>query len=239
MSFEKVTDDEPEKEDLTDKANSILSRKRIFSRIVGMDQYAYYHNQKKHYDTAITRFSLNGLRPSERKDVNYMNTLQSLLDKKNIGSEGYDENSPYSFFEGNILDERDYYFLKEGFSGTFDIIMANFVTQEVPSWERRLLHDKLCSLLSDNGVLIYNHQAFIKPPTVKKARIVNIEHFKHYATKPYRSRMHVLDMLQEHNGIQEIAHSYDNRLRRLVLKQSGKLVVNGIPEPVDDLVRNA
>lgn len=239
MQFESVISDEPKKEDLTDKANSLLSRSKIFSTIVGMDQYPYYHNSKKRYDPAITRFALNGLRPSERNSTNYMDTLNALLNKKNMGSKGYDENSPYSFFEGNLLNERDFSLFRENFSGTFDIIMANFVTQEVPPRERRLLHDKLCSLLSYNGVLIYNHQAYRTPGTVKKARIINIKHYKHYATKPYRSRMHVLDMLQVENGIQEIAHSYDNRLRRLMLKQSGKLVVNGNPEPVEDLVRNA
>lgn len=102
------------------------------------------------------------------------------------------------------------------------------------------MHDIAVGLLSPNGLLIYNHQAKIaqrhqQHPTA----IDNVKHLKSYATTPYSSATHYVDMAHPELGVQQAFTSYDNRCQDLRVNSAARLMVNGCLERVADLVENS
>lgn len=231
-------------EDLTDRANVILARPKVFQQITGVDRGIFYSSELRRYDKTYREFALNGLRPSERNDPEYMNVINQLLrkvDKKKpeYNEEiDYDEQSGFEFFWGDFLKDEGLATFVQTHPDPFDVIMVNFVTQELSVEERYRMHGILVNLLSENGILIYNHQARIMPRRIARPAIENIVHYQTYATYPYRSKMHIFDNLNPRAGIQELMSYFDNRLRKLRLGM-GRLVVNDEAVPIIDLVKNA
>lgn len=244
LEFEKVTiarADQDTELEITDKANEVVSRPLHFKQIVCVDKFPFYYEDRMQYDIANARFALNGLRPSERNNQAYMDTVRALLDKKQVGSGSYDPECQAVFHRADMLNPQELGDFSHRFPGTFDMIAADYVTQELPAEDQLKLHHTLLSLLADNGVLLYNHQARLEPPNVPRpASIDHVEHFSTYATIPFRGNMHIVDNLHPVQGIQEPLSYYDNRCRWTRLRAGGGcLVVKGSLQSLSDLVLNS
>lgn len=231
--------------DLTPNANRLLAKKPMFREIVATDVFPVYYEERQSYDIGNLRFSLSGLRPSERNgrpdssEPPYIQALGALINKKQKNKREYTKDSRVTFQQANLLNPVDLANFKDKYPEPFDVIIGNFVTQELSPHAQREMHKALCGLLAENGILAYNHQARIDPALA--GRPVGIEHVQHlsdYAVSEWSSYNHVLDMLNPVRGLQEMMSFYDNRCVDVRLSM-GKLVVNGELVPISDLVRNA
>jgi hypothetical protein len=231
--------------DLTDRANDILSRPQLLGEIVCVDQYPVFNEKFQRFDEAYVEYALSGLRPSERSDHEYFNTLKALIDRKRKYYDGqtsssYDPDNGVTFHTGNLLHKHDLGTFKELFPEPFDLIIMNYVTQELAT-EQQIKLDRITDrLLSPEGIKIYNHQAYlVSTPQEHPAPISDLRHWQSYATEPYRSNMHLRDNLHPVPGLQEPFNYLDNRCQTLRVSAYGKLVVNGELEPIADLIKNS
>lgn len=235
MAFDNVSIGSSD-EDVTKNVNEILSRTSPFREIVGVDTLKYYDEERQRFDQERARFSLSGLRPSERNNPAYYGRIKKLMEKKQKGAPGYDPNCRVKFHQGNLLKAQDLDDFKQQFGEKFDLITVNYVTQEMPPQQQLKLHEVALELRSEDGLIVYIHQAHMRPGVTQPASIGNVKHYETYATLPWRSNMHVDDGLHPVTGVQEMMGFYDNRCR-LARIGGGKLVVNGAVEPLSDLVK--
>lgn len=240
MRFQKVRGPGgPKKSDLTRKANAIVGREAVFKEIVCVDDALIYFNERGQYDSRIQDRAISCLRPSERNNPSYIARIKALTDTKQLGTSTYDKDSPVRFHPGNLLNPIELAFFKEQHPEPFDFIMVNYLTQELPPASQLKLHSVAVDLLSENGLLVYNHQAYIHPwNTPQPASINNLHHYESFATTPFSSSMHLVDNLNPVKGIQEMMRYRDNRCQ-VVRLTAGRLVVNDMLVPIDDLVRHS
>ncbi|HSW85754.1 MAG TPA: hypothetical protein VLF79_04070 [Candidatus Saccharimonadales bacterium] len=241
IEFENVSAEVPGRktdDDLTAQANLILAKESLFKQIVAVDTFPFYNEGRQGFDKWAAQFALHGLRPSERNNPAYMGEIKNLMNTKDRASSKYDRNSIVKFQAADFLKREELVEFSEQYPDTFDLIMVNYVTQELNPQHRLKLHNLLCNLLSENGLLIYNHQAHIDDSVEQPAPIEAVQHYNTYATLPNRSRMHVVDRLLHPSWVQEAMSYYDNRCR-IVRLGAGKLVVNGEAELIADLVRQS
>jgi hypothetical protein len=224
--------------DLTDKANTIRNRKTAISEFVCVDVFPVFDEVRKQYDQPFASHALSGLRPSERNNPTYFNELKAAMSLKQLGTAHYDTDPKVTFKQANFLEEQDLNDFKDEFSKPFDIIVMNFVTQELAPEDQIRLHTIACSLLSDNGIILYNHQASIDGRVVQPSPIEAVRHYSSYASTPWLSNGHVFDSLHPIKGVQEMMNYYDNRCQRVRLGM-GKLMVNGSLVPIGDLIQHA
>ena len=225
--------------DVTEKANRLVRLPRLFDNIVAIDIFEVYHESKQRYDPLQLEYALSGLRPSERGSEHFQ-IVKSLVAKKEIDKPGYDSHNGVYFDTLNLLDPADVAAYKDKFPGKLDVIFLNFVTQELPLRDQVRMHDIAVDLLSPNGLLIYNHQAKIaKRHQQRPTDISNVKHLKSYATVPYSSTTHYVDMAHPELGVQQAFTSYDNRCQDLRVNPVAQLMVNGSLERVADLIKNS
>lgn len=225
--------------DLTEKANKLVGHAAIFKKVVGVDIFPIYDEARQRYDEDNAHFALSGWRPSERANPSYFRDARALMAKKQKGAPGYDPSPSVIFQQANLLDRDDFADFKDRFPEPFDVIMMNYVTQELPLADQVRLHEAASQLVSENGLLIYNHQAYIPNKYQKQPTpIKNVRHYKSYATMPYSSSMHIVDMLHPVRGVQEAMRYRDNRCQ-VVRLGAAKLMVNGSLEPISELFKNA
>ena len=238
MSFETVTIGK-RRHDVTEAANRLVQQPSLFNKIVGVDINAIYYEDRQRYDTDTAHYAISGLRPSERNNPEYFNVVKSLMSKMEKGQPGYTPDNGVSFHQGNLLDpvERDEF--TDRFPDPFDVIIMSYVTQELPAEEQLRLHQVASQLVSHNGVIIYNHQAYVpRKFQSQPVDISRVRHYKSYATVPYSSAMHLVDMLHPGRGVQEAMKFHNNRCQRVRLG-TAKLMVNGALEPIADLIKNS
>jgi hypothetical protein len=244
--FEKVAHLAPGKSrpsGLTDKSNKIVARDPVITEFVGIDKIPYYYEERGRmmYDRGNAEFALAGLRPSERNDPAYFGTVKTLMDKKQRGSWSYLLEPGVSFHFGDLLHPGDLEEFKSRFTEKFDVIVMSYITQELSPAEQVRMHEVACDLLSDKGLLVYLHQAFIKDGRPgKPAPISSVVHHNTYATEAWRSSMQVVDALNpdDPQGVQEMMTFYDNRCQRAAVK-AGRLVINGELVPLSEAIRQA
>lgn len=237
MSFERVTIDK--KQDVTDQANRLVGHESVFSQIVGVDIFPVYYEDKQRYDAGAAHYALSGLRPSERNNPAYFNTVRRLMDKKEKGKPGYTPDNGIIFEQANLANEQDYNDLKDKYPEPFDLILASYVTQELTPPDQIRFHELATELAGENGLIIYLHQAYIpnhfrSEPTP----VTNVRHYKSYATVPYSSSMHVVDMMHPIKGVQQAMTFRDNRCQQVRLG-AAKLMVNDSLEPISDLIKSS
>lgn len=242
FSFESVTAPDGAKGqeiDLTDRANKLVGHPSVFSKVVGVDIFPVYNEYRQRYDADNAHFALSGWRPSERADPSYFKEANMLMAKKQTGAPGYDPDCKVNFWQANLLESLDFAEFQEHNPEPFDVIVMNYVTQELRREDQVRLHEAASKLVSENGLIIYNHQAYIPPKHLKQPTpIQNVKHYKSYATMPYSSSMHIVDMMHPVRGLQEAMRYRDNRCQ-VVRLGVAKLMVNGALEPVSELFRNA
>lgn len=238
MSFQEVrTPGVGEEGELTDKANEILQREGAFKKIVCVDNALIYFKDRRQYDSRIRERAISCLRPSERANPDYLGRIHTLTETVHRGSPSFEEDSPVSYHQGNLLNPIELGFFKEQHPEKFDMIMVNYLTQELPAEDQIRLHDAALELLSEQGLLIYNHQAYIHPWNAPRpVSIHNLRPYESFATTPYSSSMHLVDNMFPVRGIQEMMRYRDNRCH-VVRLGMGELVVNGAFEPIHDLVK--
>ncbi len=236
MSFETVTIGKRH-HDVTAAANKLVQRPTCFREIVGVDINHTYYEDKQRYDTDTAHYALSGLRPSERNNPAYFNIVKSLMFKKEIGQPEYTPDNGVLFHQANLLDPVERADFTDKHPEPFDVIMMSFVTQELSTEDQLRMHEVASQLVSDNGVIIYNHQAYIpRKFQSQPVDITQVRHYKSYATVPYSSAMHVVDMMQPVQGVQEAMKYHNNRCQRVRLG-TAKLMVNGTVEPISDLIK--
>lgn len=239
MSFEKVTYGKNRPKDLTEAANRLVQLPSLFNEVVGVDINALYYEDRQKYDTDTAHYALSGLRPSERSNPKYFNTVKALMSKMEKDKTGFDPDSKVKFFQANLLDEAEKAAFSEKHPGKFDVIILNFMTQELPPEDQLRIHQVANDLTSDNGLIIYNHQAYIPSKyQTKPTDIKNVRHYKSYATLPYSSAMHIVDRLNPINGVQEAMKYHNNRCQRVRLG-AAKLMINGTLESIADLIEHS
>jgi hypothetical protein len=241
MEFDKVSTGAPGSafsEDLTKEVNEIVARPSVFNEIICVDRFPFYNEIRQRYDAASAEYALSGLRPSERNNPDYFNIVKSLMSKKQKDADGYDSRSRVKFHAIDPLDPVELLEFRDQYPEPFDFVIMNYVTQELPTTSQRRLHSIASELVSEAGIILYNHQAYLHPWNVQQpAPIENLRHYESYATVAYRSHMHIVDKQHPVEGLQDMMRYYDNRCREVKLGV-GKLVVNGSAEPIIDLVRH-
>jgi hypothetical protein len=239
FGFNEVTT-KPDGKDLTQKANRILGRPSIFKDFLCVDTYPAYYEDRQAFDEHYRERAINALRPSERGDQNYVATIEALHAKKDPNSPHYDPKRRLRFVQANLLDTDELYEFKDRFTQPFDVININFVTQEMTSHDFVALFRTALGLLSENGLLSVVHQARLKRPSQPRpVSIAKFRPYERYATSAWRSNLHLADALNPDGfGIQQMMNFYDNRCRRARV-DAGRLVVNGVLEPLQDLIRYA
>jgi hypothetical protein len=245
---------------LTEKADEIVNRPPAYREIVAVDPIAVFEERdepykavkerlarnnpgvpvriRPQYDERFVSYSLNGLRPSERNDAAYMSDLRRLLAlKENAWKEG--RNSGVTFEQVNLVHPIEVEGFRTKYPEPFDVIFMNYVTQELRPDDQVRLHKHAFSLLSDNGIIVYQHQAYISGHVPKPAPIEAVQPYTRYASQPWKSQMHVVDRLHpvKPDGVQKMMNAYDNRWHDIRVA-TGKLVVNGSLEPIADLIRH-
>lgn len=242
MTFEEVkiepADDISPLIDVTQNANKILARTSLYTEVVCVDRVPFYREDLQRWDDGFSSFALSGLRPSERHSSHF-EVIKSLMDRKRSGAKDYDPNCKVKFRRADLLEDEEFHDFLDEFIEPFDVITVNYVTQELAPEQQQRLHRVLARLLSENGILIYLHQAEIKPVYEQSpADITAVSHFDDYASESWRSNMHLQDNLNPVRGLQQAMRFFDNRTRRARLRTNAKLVVNGSLEPVSELIRN-
>jgi len=221
--------------DLTLKANKLLDEPGKIREVVCVDRFPVY-NPGRGYDDPLWRYAINGLRPSERNNPIYRNDLQILKTLKEMDEITADSRSGVQFQQADFLRPTDVEAFKEQYPEPFDFIVANYVTQELSPVDQLRLYGILRGFLSENGILVLNHQAHLLNTTAKPVGMESVLPHDSYAGKLWLSESHVLDNLQADEGLQHIASSEDNRWGNIRLA-AGKLVVNGVAVPVGELVQ--
>jgi len=241
MSADQITIEPPisnRKIDATAHFNKLLERPGTFRNIVAIDTYPFYEERRQSYDIGDLEKAFSGLRPSERNS-DYVRDLRALISKKQSGSEHYDGNSRVVFQRTNLLDDQELADFKDEVGSQFDIIIANYLTQELTPEDFLRIHNIFQDLRSPNGLIAYTHQVYRHPVNKKQPYTAeNLVPYKNYATEAFRSVTHVDDALNPIGGIGEAARWLDNRCR-IGRLGTAPLIVNGRPEPFFDLVRHA
>lgn len=239
--FDSVVQKVPNKKeiDLTAKANEIITRPTPFNKFVCVDIFNVYYetSSKKTYDTAFVQHAISGLRPSERNDPAYLSDLKQALSIKQADQPGAPCSSGVTFERASFLEPSDLEQFKAKYPEPFDMIVMNYVTQELSPKEQLQLHRIALSLLSENGLLVYNHQAFIPEGVEQPAPVDRLRHYGSYATRAWLSNAHVVDNNHPVQGLQEMLNYYDNRCRR-VRTATGTLALNGSLVPIADSIKN-
>jgi hypothetical protein len=224
--------------DLTETINEKIRRATAIRGFVCVDKFPVFDEDRGEYDPAFAAHARGGLRSSERNNPTYMHDLHKAMHLKEIAG----KDSPVIFQAADLLNARDLAEFKEKFVAPFDIIVMNYVTQELNQEDQHNLHTVAEGLLSENGIIMYNHQAYLRRTrnNLRPATTADIIHYGSYATSRWKSTGHVLDRLAEsHNiGLQTMMKSYDNRCQRVRLGM-GKLVVNDSLVPIAELVQAA
>lgn len=239
MSFERVViapDDRDEYIDVTENAERLVARKSIFKEIVCVDSYPVYWETRGGYDTTLEEFAISCMRPSERSNKTYQDTVKALMAKDKKASN-------INFMWADLLTPSGLATFKEQYPEKFDMILVNYVTQELPPHDQRRLHHILGELLhkpgDGGGIILYVHPAYTHPVNVTQP--VPIRNVRHYEThvKPFRHSMHLVDNLYVPEGVQEVMSFRNNRCQDILVRASGGLMVRGTFQSIPDLLQDS
>ena len=240
MSLQQVSLPDQARRDVTPQVNQIVGRKMPFNQLVGVDINLLYDEAHQQYDRGNAHFALSGLRPSERNNPAYIGDLRLLMAKKQKGRPEYTPDSGVIFHRANLIKPEELGEFNDQFPEPFDVIMMNFMTQELSPADQIRLHDVATQLVSDDGLIMYNHQAYIPPPLQNEPTdIGQVIHYSSYAITEYTSAMHYVDMLNPVRGVQEAMRFHDNRCQVARVNNLATLMVNGSLEPLSDLLAHS
>ncbi len=219
--------------DVTDVVRELLKRPSLFREIDCVDSEPVYWESRKEYDSTIGELAISAMRPiSERGDPAFVQEIRDLMaiDK---------EASNISFMWADMLKASGRATFLERFRERYDMIIVNYVTQEMAWPDQRKLHHILCSLLrppeEGGGVLAYIHPAHIHPVNVTQpAPIRNIRHYETHVG-PHRHRLHLTDNLYAPKKLQEIMSFEDNRCQRSRV-YGGEVMLDGRLQSIPDLL---
>lgn len=222
---------------ITKHAQNLVNTRVPIEEVVCVDKAQLWTPEREQYDPGYLLHALSGLRPNERADHIYMTRLRGLINRKQKGTRSFKSDSPVKFFEGNFLRPSDLEEFKHKHKGGFNLITADYLTQELSPSERIAMHYILIGLLKEDGILAYKHQMRLKSDAATPTGIEDLETVQDYSVTPYSSYQHVYDAMLPEHGLQETMQAYDNRWRKVRVLGSGALAVGGKPKPITEIIQ--